>query len=61
MARMLDHSVLKPESVEADIVAGVEVVSTMSKWLCLKPSAASSFTAASAVISLPFSFHSMQA
>ena len=38
MARMLDHSVLKPEAVEADIVAGMEVVRTWpGGYSCVQP------------------------
>jgi deoxyribose-phosphate aldolase len=38
MARMLDHSVLKPEAVEADIVAGMEVVRTWpGGYYCVQP------------------------
>jgi deoxyribose-phosphate aldolase len=38
LARMLDHSVLKPESTEGDIRAGVIVVRTLAiKFYCVQP------------------------
>jgi deoxyribose-phosphate aldolase len=38
MARMLDHSVLKPEAVEADILAGIEVVRGWpGGYYCVQP------------------------
>lgn len=38
MARMLDHSVLKPEAVEKDILAGVEVVRGWpGGYFCVQP------------------------
>src|SRR5262245_41678140 len=38
LARLLDHSVLKPEATSADIEAGIEVVSTWRiGYYCVQP------------------------